>query len=252
MQALLSGKTALITGAAAPRSIGLACAQLFIAHGAQVALLDNNTSALETAMASLDGEQHHAQVCDVTDPAACENAVLIAEHQLGGVDILVNCAGIVRSTKVMDINAEEYRAVLDTNLTGTFQMCQAVIPRMRQRGGGAIVNISSIAGRTGGGFFGSSHYAAAKAGIFGFTRGIARELGPEGIRVNCIAPGPIDNAFTGGGITPEIKEKIVAGIPMGRLGNPEDIAGACLFLVSDLAGWVTGVVLDVNGGLLIH
>jgi len=251
MNPLLAGKTAIITGAAAPRSIGLACARLFAAHGARLALLDHDETALEAALAIL-GDDHHGQLCDITDARRCREAVLVSERELGGVDILVNSAGLVQATRIMDISEEEYRAVLDTNLTGTFQMCQAVIPYLRERGGGAIVNISSIAGRTGGGFFGSSHYAAAKAGIFGFTRGIARELAPEGIRANVVAPGPIDNDFTRGRMTPEIKDKIAAGVPMGRLGTPEDIAGACLFLSSDLAAWVTGVVLDVNGGLLIH
>lgn len=131
-------------------------------------------------------------------------------------------------------------------------MAQAVVPHMREQGEGNIVCISSIAGQSGGGVFGSAHYAAAKSGIFGLAKALARELAAEGIRVNAIAPGPIDNDFTRGKMTPEIKAELAKKIPLGRLGRPQEVAKACLFLASGLSSYITGVVLDVNGGLLIH
>jgi len=131
-------------------------------------------------------------------------------------------------------------------------MARAVIPHMRNQGNGAIVCISSIAGRVGGGVFGTTHYATAKSAIFGLAKGLGRELAPDGIRANAIAPGPIDNDFTRGGMTDEIKAALAEKVPLGRIGRPEDIANACLFLASDLSSHITGVVLDVNGGLLIH
>jgi NAD(P)-dependent dehydrogenase (short-subunit alcohol dehydrogenase family) len=159
---------------------------------------------------------------------------------------------VVFSTPIMDIDATEYDTVMNVNLRGNFHMAQAVVPHMRDGGGGAIVCISSIAGRVGGGVFGTTHYAAAKSGIFGLAKGLGRELAPDGIRANAIAPGPIDNDFTQGRMTDEMKAMLAEKVPLGRIGKPEDIANACLFLASDLSSYVTGVVLDVNGGLLIH
>ena len=164
----------------------------------------------------------------------------------------MNSAGLVFGTALADITAEEWEAVIDTNLRGCFHMSQAVAPLMRERGSGSIVCISSIAGQNGGGVFGRSHYAAAKAGIFGLARALARELAPDGVRANAVSPGTIDNDFTRGRMTREMKEKIAGTIPLGRLGRPEEVAGACLYLASDLSSFVTGTVHDVNGGQLIH
>lgn len=248
---LLENKTAIITGAGSSLGIGRAAARLFAEHGARVALVDIDDAPLEEAGRKL-GERHKTYVCDVTDAAACIRAADQAAADLGGLDILVNNAGVVHGTRFSDIRREEYDQVLDVNLRGNFQMAQAVVPHLRRKGAGAIVCVSSIAGRAGGGVFGSTHYAAAKSGIFGLAKGLARELAPEGIRVNAVAPGPIDNDFTRGKMTPEDKARIAEGVPMGRLGTPEDVAKVILFLASDLSSYVTGVVLDVNGGLLIH
>lgn len=248
---LLAGKRAVITGAATESGIGFAAARLFAEHGAKVALLDIDGKAVADRARSL-GPGHHALACDVASRQACEKAVGDAAKALGGLDLLVNVAGLVRGTPLMDISEAEYDAVLDVNLKGSFNMARAAAPLMREARGGAMVLMSSIAGENGGGVFGRSHYAAAKAGIFGLAKALARELAPDAIRVNAIAPGPIDNDFTKGAMTREIKDRIAQGVPLGRLGRSEEIAGVCLFLASDLSSFVTGTVIDANGGLLIH
>ncbi len=247
---LLKGKVAVIAGAGSLNSIGTATARLFAQQGAQVALLDINAAGLSEVSRAL--QIAHAYPIDVRDLEQCRRAAHQITDELGDIDVLVNSAGVVHGTRILDIVAEEFDEVLDTNLKGTFNMAQAVLPGMKQRRQGNIVCVSSIAGQTGGGVFGSSHYAAAKSGIFGLAKALARELAPEGIRVNAVAPGPIDNDFTRGKMTPQIKREIARRVPLGRLGTPEDVAGACLFLASDLAAYITGIVLDVNGGLLIH
>ena len=248
---LLQDKVALITGAGSASGIGRASARLFADNGARVALTDVDPESLADALLDL-GDRHKTYVCDVTDAEQCLRAADAAARDFGRIDILVNNAGVVYGTRFSDISLDEYDEVLNVNLKGNFQMAQAVVPHMRRNRSGAIVCVSSIAGRAGGGVFGSSHYAAAKSGIFGLAKGLARELAPDGIRVNAVAPGPIDNDFTHGKMTPEDKVRIAKGIPLARLGRPEEVAGAILFLASDLSSYVTGVVLDVNGGLLIH
>ena len=248
---LLESRTAIITGAAAKRGIGLAVARLFAEHGARTALLDVDGDGVDAAARKL-GPEHRAYVCDVTDAARCSAVADEIQEEFGGIDILINNAGVVFSTPIMDIAAEEYDAVMDINLRGNFHMARAVIPHMRKQGSGAIVCMSSIAGRVGGGVFGTTHYAAAKSGIFGLAKGLARELAPDGIRANAVAPGPIDNDFTQGKMTDEMKAELAGKVPRGRIGQPLDIGNGCLFLASDLSSHVTGVVLDVNGGLFIH
>jgi NAD(P)-dependent dehydrogenase (short-subunit alcohol dehydrogenase family) len=248
---LLANKTALITGAAAERSIGLAAARLFIEQGARVALVDIDNAALQHALASLPVGQR-AYACDVVEQAQCRETIQQAVDDLGGIDILVNSAGLVFGTPILEISEQEYQRVMDVNLRGTFNMSQAVIEPMLTRGGGAIVCVASIAGQNGGGVFGRSHYAASKAGIMGLAKALGRELAPQGIRVNAVAPGPVDNDFSQGKMTAAMKQQIAGNVPLGRLGTPTDIANACLFLASGMSAWITGAVLDVNGGLLIH
>lgn len=248
---LLENKVAIITGAGSAKGIGRATARLFAEHGGIVALIDVDADSLADAGRELGGN-HETYVCDVTDAKQCRRAADSAFERFGRIDVLVNNAGVVHGTRFSDISAEEYDQVLDVNLSGNFHMAQAIVPHMRKNRSGAIVCVSSIAGRAGGGVFGSTHYAAAKSGIFGLAKGLARELAPEGIRVNAVAPGPIDNDFTHGKMTPEDKARIAEGIPLGRLGRPEEVASVILFLASELSSYVTGVVLDVNGGLLIH
>jgi len=197
------------------------------------------------------GPPHLGLVCDVRDASACGESVDQLAETFGGIDVLIGNAGVVYGTPVLEITREEYDEVLDVNLRGNFHMAQSVIPHMRRNKGGSIVLMSSIAGQVGGGLFGRSHYAAAKSGIFGLAKALARELAPHGIRANAIAPGVIDNDFTKGRMTREIKDDIAIKVPLGRLGTSEDVANVCLFLASYLSAYMTGTVLPVNGGLLI-
>lgn len=248
---LLTGKYAIVTGAASARGLGKATAKLFAEHGATVAILDLNADDARAAAADI-GPQHVGLACNVTDKAACDAAVADLEKRWGRVDILVNNAGITQPLKIMDIGPSNYDAVLDVNLRGTLYMSQAVITGMRERKSGAIVNLSSVSAQRGGGIFGGPHYSAAKAGVLGLTKAMARELAPSNVRVNAICPGFIATDITGGKLTPDMLEKIVEGIPMGRAGEASDVAGCALFLASDLSAYCTGTEVDVNGGSLIH
>ena len=246
---LLDGKVAVISGAASPRGIGLATARLFAAHGARVAILDLH--GFDEAAAGL-GPDHRGYACDVTDRIACGHAAVRVIADLGGIDVLVNNAGITQPLKLMEIGPEQWDAVLDVNLRGVLNLSQAVIPHMRGRRAGSIACMSSVSAQRGGGIFGGPHYSAAKAGVLGLAKAMARELGPDGIRVNCVTPGLIQTDITGGKLTPAMKTEIAATIPLGRLGEAEDVARIFLFLASELSGYVTGAVIDVNGGMLIH
>lgn len=248
---LLDGQTAIITGAASPRGLGKATAQLFADHGARVVILDLDAAQAEDTAADI-GEGHIGLACDVTRKADCEAAVAVVLEAYGQIDILVNNAGITQPLKIMDITHEDYDAVLDVNLLGTLNMSQTVIPHMRERKTGKLINMSSVSAQRGGGIFGGPHYSAAKAGILGLTKAMARELAPDGIRSNAICPGFIATDITAGKLTPDMMDQILAGIPIGRAGEASDVAGCALFLASDLSAYVTGSELDVNGGSLIH
>ena len=248
---LLEGKFAIVTGAASPRGLGKATARLFAEHGATVAILDLDGSAASAAANDL-GNGHVGLACNVTDKDACERAVEVLLERWGRADILVNNAGITQPLKIMEIGPANYDAVLDVNLRGTLYMTQAVIPGMREHKYGSIVNLSSVSAQRGGGIFGGPHYSAAKAGVLGLTKAMARELAPSNIRVNAICPGFIATDITAGKLTPDMLEKIVEGIPMGRPGEASDVAGCALFLASDLSAYCTGTEVDVNGGSLIH
>ncbi len=188
----------------------------------------------------------------MTDKRACLAAVDWIVREFGRVDVLINNAGITQPLKIMDIEAKNYDAVLDVNLRGTLYMSQAVIPQMRQQRSGAIVCMSSVSAQRGGGIFGGPHYSAAKGGVLGLAKAMARELGPDNVRVNSVTPGLIQTDITGGKLTDDLKIQILEGIPLKRLGVADDVANACLFLASDLSSYITGAVIDVNGGMLIH
>lgn len=248
---LLSGKTAIISGAAGPRGIGFATAKLFAEHGARVAILDIDPEATEAAAKGL-GPDHVGLVCDVTDPAGCRKATAEAISRFGKIDVLINNAGVTQPVKLMEIDQSSWRRIIEVNLSGVLNLSQAIVPHMRERRAGSIACMSSVSAQRGGGIFGGPHYSAAKAGVLGLAKAMARELGPDNIRVNCVTPGLIQTDITGGKLTEAMKADIVKGIPLGRLGTAEDVARIYLFLASDLSGYTTGAVIDVNGGMLIH
>jgi NAD(P)-dependent dehydrogenase (short-subunit alcohol dehydrogenase family) len=248
---LLKEKITVISGAAGPRGIGYATAKLFAAQGAQVIILDLDAGAASTAASTL-GASHMGMACDVTDRDACEHAMTDVIREFGRIDVLINNAGITQPVKLLEIDPDSWERMLAVNLRGVLNLSQAVVPHMRTREGGAIACMSSVSAQRGGGIFGGPHYSAAKAGVLGLAKAMARELGPDNIRVNCVTPGLIQTDITGGKLTEEMREEILKGIPLNRLGEAEDVAKAYLFLASDLSSYITGAVIDVNGGMLIH
>ncbi|HWA45869.1 MAG TPA: SDR family oxidoreductase [Hypericibacter adhaerens] len=248
---LLKDRVAIVTGAASPRGIGLATARALAAQGARIAILDLNEEAVQRAAGEL-GKGHRGYRCDVSSHEQCRKVVAAIQSDLGPVDSLLAFAGISRSTRFLDVTPEEYEAVMQANLRGTMNICQAVVPGMIEKGGGSIVCVGSIAAQRGGGVFGGTHYSASKGGVQSLAKAMARELAPRNIRVNAVAPGLIETDIFEGKLTETRKAEIAATIPMGRVGQPRDVADVCVFLVSDWASYVTGVVLDINGGLHIH
>ncbi|OFS38080.1 3-oxoacyl-ACP reductase, partial [Achromobacter xylosoxidans] len=191
--------------------------------------------------------------CDVSSGASCEQAVARAAQALGGIDLLVNNAGIVAATRIWDLPEDEFRRMLDVNLTGTYNVTRAALPHLFESGRGpAIVNLGSTAALRGGGLLGGSHYAASKGGVISFTKALARELGPRGVRANCVAPGIIETDMTLGKFGENWEQELKQGIPLQRFGSPAEVAQAILFLASDLSSYSTGIVVDVNGGFHIH
>jgi len=248
---LLENRIVMVTGAASARGIGKATARALAAQGARVVVLDLREEDAKSAAAELGGG-HLGFACDVTDKAACVAAAFATLERYGRIDGLVNNAGITQPVRTLDISAENFDAIVDVNLRGTLYMSQAVIPAMKEQGGGSIVCMSSVSAQRGGGIFGGPHYSAAKAGVLGLAKAMAREFGGNGIRVNSITPGLIQTDITGDKLTPDMRTEILKGIPLGRLGDATDVANVCLFLISDLSSYLTGVTLDVNGGMLIH
>jgi NAD(P)-dependent dehydrogenase (short-subunit alcohol dehydrogenase family) len=247
---LLAGKIAVVTGAGSIRGIGRATCQLFAEHGAQVVALDLDGAAAEATAREL-GPPHLGFACDIINEDDCRRAGERAA-ELGGADALVHCAGIAEPLSLDEMTKARYDRMIDVNLWGTIQIVKALAPKMSHKGRGAIVCLSSLAAQRGGGFVGGLHYAAAKAGVLGFVRGLARELGPAGVRVNAVAPGLVDTDMTAPFMAEDIRRGLAKQAPLGRLASAREVAGACLFLASDLAGYVTGTTLDVNGGLHIH
>lgn len=248
---LLKDKVAVITGGAGLNGLGFATARMMAEQGARVAILDLERANPAEAAALL-GVGHIGLVADVTDKASCDAAAAEVLKAFGRIDILVNNAGITQPVKTLDITDADYDRILDVSLRGTLHMSQAALPTMRAQKSGSIVCISSVSAQRGGGIFGGPHYSAAKAGVLGLSRAMAREFGIEGIRVNSITPGLVETDITQGKLTDEKKAEISETIPLARLGRPTDVAGACVFLASDLSGYCTGITLDVNGGMLIH
>ena len=252
MTLLLAGKTAIVTGAASPRGLGLASAKLMAEHGARVMITDLDDGAAEAAARTLPGNGHVGHRCNVVEKSECEATAALALARFGRIDILVNIAGITSPQRLMEVTPDVYTRLMDVNMRGTLYMTQAVVPAMRVQRSGSIVNMSSVSAQRGGGVFGGSHYSAAKAAILGFTKAAARELAPDNIRVNALCPSFIATDITAGTLSAERMEAIVASIPMARVGQPHEVAGCVVFLASDLASYVTGSEIDINGGSHIH
>jgi 3-oxoacyl-[acyl-carrier protein] reductase len=241
----LTGKTAFITGST--RGIGLAIARSFYDAGAKVAVLGRDLERARSVASSL-GDRAAGLACDVADAAQVDAAVGGAESALGPIDILVNNAGLTRDNILLRLSGEDWDVVLEANLKGAFHTTKATIKGMMKRRAGRIINVSSIVGITGN--KGQANYAASKAGLIGFTKSVAKEYASRNILVNCVAPGFIETDMTHA-LPGEARASLLEQIALGRLGRPEDVAGTVLFLASDLAGYITGQVLVVDGGMVI-
>ncbi|KAI4442963.1 3-oxoacyl-[acyl-carrier-protein] reductase [Schaedlerella arabinosiphila] len=244
---LLEGQTAVVTGAS--RGIGRAIALRLASEGALVAVnYQGSKERAEAVKAEIEEQGGTALLyqCNVADFAACEEFLKAVTEQTGRLDILVNNAGITRDGLLMRMSEEDYDAVLNTNLKGTFNCIRFASRQMLRQKSGRIINISSVSGVLGNA--GQANYSASKAGIIGLTKSAARELASRGITVNAIAPGFVNTEMTEG-LSEKVKEGAVAQIPLGKFGEPEDIAEAALFLASKGAGYMTGQVLHVDGGM---
>lgn len=243
---LLAGKRAIVTGGS--KGIGLAVVKSFLGAGASVEYYSRSEAeehgALE-ALAAAEGVSVLWVACDVADEAAVEAAVA-ASLARGPIDVLVNNAGVTRDGLVFRMQLDDWKAVIDTNLTSAFLLSRAVARAMIKQRSGSIVNVSSVVGIMGNG--GQTNYSASKAGLIGFTKSLAREVAGRGVRVNAIAPGFVETAMTDK-IPEEAKEKLKAQIPLVRTARPEEIASVALFLASEMASYVTGEVVKIDGGM---
>lgn len=247
MESILEGQVALVTGGT--RGIGRAIASALAASGARVVMTSRSAESAEKAaqeIAAESGGDVEGRACDSSKGDVCAALIkeIVAGH--GRLDILVNNAGITRDKLILRMSEEDWTSVFETNLHGAFHMAKAAVRPMLKQRSGRIINISSVVGLIGNP--GQANYAATKAGLIGFTKSLARELGSRGITVNAIAPGYIATAMTEE-MTEEMKEKLSAQIPLGRLGAPEEVAAAALFLASPAAAYITGAVIQVDGGL---
>ena len=242
----LSGRVALVTGGS--RGIGKEIGRRLGGAGAKVALADVVDESQIQASADEIGRGAIAVSANVTDPEHCSAAVSRVEEALGPIDVLVNNAGITRDGLLIRMSDADWSAVLDVNLKGVFNMTKAVARGMMKRRAGRIVNIASVVGITGNA--GQANYSASKAGVIGFTKTVAKELASRGVLVNAVAPGFIDTDMTKA-LPESARETLLKLIPLARLGGPEDVANAVLFLSSDLASYITGQVVVVDGGMVM-
>lgn len=244
----LSGRTALVTGAS--QGIGRACALKLAQRGATIAVAARNEEKLSEVVREIasQGGNAAAFAMDITDEEQIKSAFKAALGQFGKIDILVNNAGITRDQLVMRMKKADWDAVLNTNLTSAYLCIQQIIGSMLKQRWGRIINITSIFGQMG--QAGQANYASSKAGLIGLTMAIAREVGSRNITCNAVAPGFIETAMTSG-LSEELRQAALKNIPLGRLGTPEDVASAVAFLASEEAAYITGAVLNVNGGMFM-
>ena len=240
----LAGKTALITGATG--GIGASIAKALHGAGAMIAISGTRAAVLEELKASLGGERVHVLPCNLSSAEDVEKLVPAAEATMGGLDILVNNAGITKDGLAMRMKDEDWQAVLDVNLTSSFRLARAAMRGMMKKRWGRIISITSVVGVTGNP--GQANYVASKAGIIGLSKSLAQELAARNVTVNCVAPGFIATPMTDA-LNEKQKEAILGRIPAGRMGGPDDIAAAVVYLASEEAGYVTGQTLHVNGGM---
>jgi len=240
---LLQGKSGIITGAA--QGMGRAASELFAREGAQVLCADINLAGAQAVAASLDTKSVATRL-DIASRENCEATVKVATDTFGRLDFVVNFGGIWDGRNTADIAEEHWDRIMDVNLKGAFLICQAASAVMMKQKQGRMVLIGSIAARVGG-EMGGPHYAASKGGVISLARALARRLGPSNVTVNTINPGPVESNMTANW-SDESKAKLAQITPLGRLGQPLDIARAALFLACDLSGWITGQTLEVNGG----
>jgi 3-oxoacyl-[acyl-carrier protein] reductase len=245
----LQGKTAFVSGAS--QGIGRACALALAKMGARIALAARNEAKLEAVAAEIEaaGGQAKPFLMDVSDEASIQAAAKASIAHFGAVEILVNNAGITRDTLLLRMKRADWDAVMTTNLTGAFLLTQALLNSMLRARWGRIINVSSVVGRTGQG--GQANYAASKAGLIGFTRSMAREVASRSVTVNAVAPGYIETAMTSV-LEDKQREALLSHIPLGRAGTDEEVAHAVAFLASPQASYITGHVLDINGGLFMN
>jgi 3-oxoacyl-[acyl-carrier protein] reductase len=245
----LQGKTAFVSGAS--QGIGRACALALAKMGARIALAARNEAKLEAVAAEIAaaGGQAEPFLMDVSDEASIRAVAKAATAHFGTVEILVNNAGITRDTLLLRMKRADWDAVMTTNLTGAFLLTQALLNPMLRARWGRIINVSSVVGRTG--QAGQANYAASKAGLIGFTRSMAREVASRSVTVNAVAPGYIETAMTSV-LEDKQREALLSHIPLGRAGTDEEVAHAVAFLASPQAGYITGHVLDINGGLFMN
>jgi NAD(P)-dependent dehydrogenase (short-subunit alcohol dehydrogenase family) len=255
---ILKDKVCVIAGVARAKSIGNATALLFAEHGAKLVLADrsanDDTAAkliAELAENCVPAAEVIAVKCDITNLNDCAHLIDTTVQRFGQIDVLVNSAGIVESKGLLDIDSDGFDQMIDVNLKGAFNLCQAALRAFTLQKHGVIVNLASLAAQRGGGLVGGAHYASSKGGVISLTRTIAREFGPQGIRANIICPAMAQTSMIDGVSDAQI-EAILHDIPLRRLGTPREVASACLFLASDLSSFVTGATIDVNGGLHIH
>ena len=243
----LQDKVALITGAS--RGIGFAIAQTFGAAGARLAIVAKDETRLQNAAEKLRAQNFEVLecACDVSVETQVNEVVGRVLEKFGRVDILVNNAGILHAGRITDFSAGDWEKMLAVNLNSAFYFCRALAPTMLEQKSGRIINVSSVAAQTGG-VSGSVQYAASKGGMISMTKALARDLAPYNITVNAIAPGQIETDM--GALSDEARQRVLAMIPLGRLGTPQDIAYTALFLASNAASYITGATLDVNGGIL--